>query len=106
MELRYENLRNKPKAFRAFTGFDVEEFQMLLKAFTAAWEKYVQQNRLPTELRQRRYGGGRKTRLGTCQEKLLFILDSVPWIRKSKGVSIAARRRPTQLKRDSHIGKA
>jgi hypothetical protein len=25
MELRYENLKNKPKAFRAFTGFDMEE---------------------------------------------------------------------------------
>ena len=37
MELRYENLRNKPKAFRSFTGFDVEEFQILLEAFTTAW---------------------------------------------------------------------
>jgi len=74
MELRYENLKNKPKAFRAFTGFDVKEFQILLEAFTIAWERYVQQNRLPPETRQRSYGGGRKARLGTCQEKLLFIL--------------------------------
>jgi hypothetical protein len=51
MELRYENLKNKPKAFRAFTGFDVEEFQIMLKAFTVAWERYVQQNSFPTELR-------------------------------------------------------
>jgi hypothetical protein len=74
MELRYENLKNKPKAFRAFTGFDVEEFQILLEAFTTVWERYVQQNRLPPEIRQRGYGGGRKARLGTCQDKLLFIL--------------------------------
>ena len=29
MELRYENLKSKPTAFRSFTGFDVEEFQIL-----------------------------------------------------------------------------
>ena len=74
MELRYENLKNKPTAFRSFTGLDVEEFQILLAAFTTAWERYVQQNRFPPDLRQRGYGGGRKARLGTCQEKLLFIL--------------------------------
>ena len=74
MELRYENLKNKPKAFLAFTGFTVEEFQILLTAFTKAWERYAQQNRLHPEIRQRGYGGGRKAQLGTCQEKLLFIL--------------------------------
>jgi hypothetical protein len=74
MELRYENLKSKPTAFRSFTGFDVEEFQILLAAFTTAWEGYAQQNHIPPEIRQRGYGGGRKARLGTCQEKLLFIL--------------------------------
>ena len=74
MELRYENLRNKPKAFLAFTGFTVEEFQILLPAFTTAWERYAQQHSLSPELRQRGYGAGRKARLETCQEKLLFIL--------------------------------
>ena len=74
MELRYENLKNKPKAFRSFTGFDVEEFQILLAAFTTAWEGYAQQNHLPPEIRQRGYGGGRKARLETCENKLLFIL--------------------------------
>ncbi len=34
MELRYENLKSKPTAFRSFTGFDVKEFQILLAAFT------------------------------------------------------------------------
>ena len=44
MELRYENLKDKPETFLAFTGLDVEEFQILLQAFTVAWERYVQQN--------------------------------------------------------------
>ena len=44
MELRYENLKSKPKTFRSFTGFDVEEFQILLAAFTTAWESYAQQS--------------------------------------------------------------
>jgi hypothetical protein len=74
MELCYENLKNKPEAFLAFTGLNVKEFQILLQAFTLAWERYVQQNRLPPELRQRDYGGGRKARLATCEDKLLFIL--------------------------------
>jgi hypothetical protein len=74
MELRYENLKNKPRAFLAFTGFTVEEFQILLTAFTVAWERYVKENGLPPEIRQRGYGGGRKARLATCEEKLLFIL--------------------------------
>ncbi len=74
MELRYENLKDKPETFLAFTGLEVEEFQILLEAFTVAWERYDQQNSLPAEVRQRDYGGGRKARLGTYQEKLLFIL--------------------------------
>ena len=74
MELSYENLKNNPKTFLAFTGFDVGEFQILLKAFTIAWEKYVQQHRLPLEIRQRGYGGGRKAQLATYEDKLLFIL--------------------------------
>ena len=51
MELRYENLKNKPKAFLAFTGFDVEEFQILLEAFTTAWEGYAQQDHFPSGIR-------------------------------------------------------
>lgn len=74
MDLHYENLKDKPKTFRAFTGLDVEEFQILLPAFTVAWKRYVQQHCLPPDVRQRSYGGGRKARLATCEEKLLFIL--------------------------------
>jgi len=74
MELCYENLKNKPEIFLAFTGLNVKEFQILLQTFTLAWERYVRQNRLPLELRQRDYGGGRKARLATCEDKLLFIL--------------------------------
>ena len=66
MELRYENLKSKPKAFRSFTGFDMKEFQILLGIFTTAWEGYSQQNRLPAELRQRGYGGDRKAGSGAA----------------------------------------
>jgi len=34
----------------------------------------VQQHRLPLEIRQRVYGGGRKAQLATYEDKLLFIL--------------------------------
>jgi len=74
MELRYDNLKDKPEAFLAFTGLNTKEFQILLQTFTTAWEHYVQQNRIPLELRQRDYGGGRKARLETWEDKLLFIL--------------------------------
>ena len=73
MDLRYENLKDNPKALRVFTGLDVEEFQILLQAFMVAWERDVQQHLLPPDVRQRGYGGGRKARLATCEEKLLFI---------------------------------
>ena len=74
MELRYENLKDKPEVFLAFTGLNTEEFRILLQAFTMAWERYVQQNCLPPEVRQQDYGGGGKPRLATHEEKLLFIL--------------------------------
>ena len=74
MELRYENLKDKPETFLAFTGLEVKEFQILQQAFSIAWECYAQQNSLPPEIRQRDYGGGRKARLATCEDKLLFIL--------------------------------
>jgi hypothetical protein len=73
MLLRYENLKNKPKAFRTFTGLDEKEFQMLLQAFTASYERYTQRLS-PIESRQRDHGGGRKARLATYEDKLLFIL--------------------------------
>ena len=76
MELCYENLKNKPETFLAFTGSSVKEFQILLQAFTLVLERHVQQNRLPLELRQRDHGGGRKARLSTCEDRLLLILVS------------------------------
>jgi hypothetical protein len=74
MELCYENLKDNPETFLAFTALEVKEFQILLQAFTVAWEHYVQQNSLSLDVRQRDYGGGRKARLATYEDKLLFIL--------------------------------
>ena len=76
MDLRYENLKDKPKAFWAFTGLDVEEFQILLNAFTVVWERYVQQHRLPADVRQREYGGGRKARLAVRRSCFSFWYTS------------------------------
>jgi hypothetical protein len=73
MLLQYERLRDKPKAFLTFTGLDEKEFQILLPAFTVAYDRYAER-RSSTEIRQRNYGGGRKARLATYEYKLLFIL--------------------------------
>ena len=73
MLLRYESLKDKPKAFLTFTGLDKKEFQILLQAFTVSYDRYTER-RLPTESRQRDHGGGRKARLATYEDKLLFIL--------------------------------
>ena len=73
MLLRYESLKNKPKAFRTFTGLDEKEFQMLLRTFTVSYDRYTER-RSSIESRQRDHGGGRKARLSTYEDKLLFIL--------------------------------
>jgi len=73
MELSYENLRNKPEAFRTFTGLDEKEFQMMLQSFTVSYDRYID-GRSAIESRQRDRGGGRKARLATYEDKLLFIL--------------------------------
>ncbi len=74
MDLCYETLKEKPKAFRAFTGLDVEEFQVLLSSFGRAWHTYIRQHHTAPEERQRAYGGGRRPILATLEERLLFIL--------------------------------
>lgn len=74
MELSYERAKKKPRAFLALTGLTVEEFEKLLKYFEKAWEEYVEKNYVEREGRERKYGGGRKAKLGTIEEKLFFIL--------------------------------
>ena len=71
----YAELKENRRQFLATTSLTVTEFDQLLSAF-----RYVYETRSPATLtqsgqpRQRRSGGGRKSRLATVEDKLLFIL--------------------------------
>jgi hypothetical protein len=72
--LKYSDLENKPRELLAATGLTRPEFEALLKAF----EKCYQQSQpadqtLSGQPRQRRQGGGTKSKLETLADKLLFI---------------------------------
>src|SRR5712691_10899412 len=73
--LSYNTLKDRPRDFLAATWLTREEFEQLLPAFQAAYEK-----RYPPELtregkpRLRRAGGGATGTLQSFADKLLFIL--------------------------------
>ena len=73
--LQYNELKTKPRAFLASTGLKRDEFEQLLPAFRAAYEK-----KSPPDLtqegtpRQRQFGGGAKGALPEIEDKLFFIL--------------------------------
>jgi hypothetical protein len=73
--LTYVKVAQKPRMLRALTGLRPEGFGALLKAFAtttdAAQQAAEAQRRL---VRQRARGGGRKPKLETLADKLLFIL--------------------------------
>lgn len=72
--LNYEAIKNRPRFFRPFTGFDKIEFEIMLKPFNDAWNIYVQKTHIDGKNRTRSYGGGRKPILCKIEDKLLFIL--------------------------------
>ncbi len=72
--LFYQDLKNAPRALRTFTGLDQSEFETLLTSFAMAWHAYVDKRHRQKKTRIRRVGGGRKARLASMEEKLLFIL--------------------------------
>jgi hypothetical protein len=72
--LSYQRLKDHPRALRAFTGLDQAEFEKLLTHFTMAYHAYVYNQHVIKKSRKRRYGGGRKSRLASMEDKLLFIL--------------------------------
>jgi DDE superfamily endonuclease/Helix-turn-helix of DDE superfamily endonuclease len=72
--LSYQRLKEHPQALRAFTGLDQAEFEKLLTHFTMAYHAYVYDQHVRKKSRKRRYGGGRKSRLASMEDKLLFIL--------------------------------
>jgi len=72
--LSYQDLKDNPRALRTFTSLDQPEFETLLLSFEVAWNAYVYDNHITKKTRKRRFGGGRKARLASIEDKLLFIL--------------------------------
>lgn len=74
MQMRYSQLRNKPRTLRSLTGFNPSEFEALLSNFGAAWNSFVTKTFEQRENRKRAYGAGRNAHLQQLEDKLLFIL--------------------------------
>ena len=72
--LSYQQLKHHPRALRAFTGLDQAEFEKLLTHFAMVYHAYRYDHYVTKKSRKRRYGGGRKPRLASMEDKLLFIL--------------------------------
>lgn len=72
--LSYQQLKHHPRALRTFTGLDQAEFDKLLTHFAMAYHAYRYDQHVTKKARKRRYGGGRKPRLASMEDKLLFIL--------------------------------
>lgn len=73
--LNYQDLKNKPRELLAATGLKTDEFEALLRAFAESYEEdYPSHQTLSGQVRQRRRGGGNKSKLATVEDKLLFIL--------------------------------
>jgi len=73
--LRYNELKTKSRAFLASTGLKLDEFEQLLPAFRAAYEKkYPPERTQEGTPRQRQFGGGAKGALPEIEDKLFFIL--------------------------------
>lgn len=69
----FEKLSRNSRVFQRMTGLTVDEFPVLLDKFQSAWQEFVHSEFL-SKKRKRKYGGGRKTRLLSLEDKLLFIL--------------------------------
>ena len=73
--INYEALKNKPRELLAATGLKTKEFEALLLAFAASYEAHYPADRTVSgQARQRRKGGGNKSKLASIEDKLLFIL--------------------------------
>jgi hypothetical protein len=71
----YNTLQNDHRQFLALTGLTLSEFQLLLGAFTRAYDRvYAADQTLSGQPRQRLPGGGCKGILHPPEQKLLFIL--------------------------------
>jgi Helix-turn-helix of DDE superfamily endonuclease len=74
--MRYESIKEKAPSFLAATGLRREEFEKLLPFFIVAYgEAYPLERRMDGGERRRRAGAGAKSKLGSMEDKLLFILN-------------------------------
>lgn len=69
----FTSLAKRPRVFQRMTGLTLEEFNDLLDKFKSGWQMFVNSEFLSKE-RQRRFGGGRHSRLLSLEDKLVFIL--------------------------------
>ena len=74
MQMRYSQLRNKPRTLRSLTGLNPSEFAALLSSFGTAWNRFVTETFEQRANRKRAYGAGRNAHLEQLEDKLLFIL--------------------------------
>jgi hypothetical protein len=73
--LTYAELKNNPRQFLAVTSLSVEEFEALRPEFAEAYAATQSATHTQAgQLRRRRVGGGRCSRLEMVEDKLLFIL--------------------------------
>lgn len=71
----HEELKNSPRKFLSMTSLKVEEFAILLPFFTEAYRATLSETHTYAgRARQRKAGGGNRSRLETIEDKLLFIL--------------------------------
>lgn len=72
--LTYASLKRNPKKLLALTGLARREFDELLPAFGQALAAAEQARRPKAKKRRRQSGAGRKPKLPTVEDKLLFVL--------------------------------
>jgi len=73
--LTYSTIQSDRREFLALTGLTLKEFQLLLNAFTAAYDRRYPKDRTSADRPRRRCaGGGRKGVLSRPEQKLLFLL--------------------------------
>jgi hypothetical protein len=70
----YDKAMKKPSVLRSLTGSDRSESEKMIPRFGKAWDEYVGETYIKTKPRKRKYGGGRKPKLLTVENRLLFIL--------------------------------
>ncbi len=73
--VKYFELKEKPREFLSVTSLTDEEFQVLLPTFEKCYQLLLPPKPKPSKKqKQRAKGGGRKSKLVSMSDKLLFIL--------------------------------